>query len=141
MKKILIGSLISGVTSIITVYVLLSIFGWSTTLTNPSEQKINNSKGEVDNFTGTTIKWKDGYVTVIISNKRNEKFAYAKMTKFQGEDLMYSQIRFSNTSCDTIEIPERYNLALFEFIEDKDGKSMLKKKQTITDVANYFKIE
>lgn len=104
------------------------------------DKKINNPKVDLTNFTLTAVKLKNCYVTVIITNKKGEKFAYAEISQIQSGTTRYSQLRFPKTSCDTITTLAGNALYLYEFTNDENGKIMLKDAGYIPYAQGSFQI-
>jgi hypothetical protein len=104
------------------------------------EAKINNPKVNITNFTLKAIELKGRYVTVVITNKKGEKFAYAERSQIQSGETPYSQIRFSKTSCDTIKTLDGNAISLYEFSNDENGKMMLKATSGINYIRGSFQI-
>ena len=94
----------------------------------------------MESFTVTALKLEKSFVTLAIVNEKGEKFAYAERSQTQSGMITYSEIRFSKTNCDTIVTLIGSAIYLYEFINDENGKIMLKDAGYMPLVGGTFEI-
>jgi len=103
--------------------------------------KISNPKVNFGEFTLTASHNNGCQITVIIQNKKNEKFAFAKKSQTQGCNVMIEQLVFSETNSDTIKILINESLQIYELIKDEEGDIRLKRTKDITNLQSTFKMK
>lgn len=102
--------------TIISVFCLLFI-------TSCNRKDTREESAIVNNFNLKVITMEGPLVTLDVSHKNHQDFAYAEQTQLTDTQPKASDLRFVNGKC-TMKVPKGTKLVFFEYVDDERGRSL-----------------